>query len=1041
MTNRFTSLVSTSALGLGTVQVLVGLVLVTMAGCGGSGSSSGGGSGVSNGAMFVQTCSLGCSSGQTGQQVSCALVSAYVNQDIAIYFSEDVDPASITSSSVKLVDVNSGGVPTGLRLVDPLNPRKVIFRPTVAFDVSGTAAFGFEANRTYRILVPGTAQGDPGPFIKSRGGKSNQSRLQCEIQTSLGVTDFIPGPPTFEARVDQAIPSTPNPNDTVPNILASGATDVWRNSTIRLIFNDLMNPATLAPGGVASFVTVQVDLDGDTSTTADRTPLFGSWVVQQDTTSLKTTMIFTATNGIPSSGDILLGPLRKVVVNVPSDLRDLNDNPLANATVPTNPVAFTPEYVSLPSATLPDADGEQFANQDFYDATRSSAEWGGGKLTRGYGGGSGRLGELVVKTGQTVTLNTDSQTFPLLTQPGYDILNNLKVGVDYFPGQPGLGPVVPPPLVLTDGIFEFSSVRIATGGTLLITGLKPARLFSRGSISIQGLLDISGRSALVQSSVVADGGAGGAGGPNGGAGGKGATRHSTTTAALITIGALNITDPSIAVTGFGASGTGVGNIADLAAGAGGIPNPNVMPTGTVTAPPTVGDLLISVPAGACTSQQVSSPGGGGAYSTDGGAAIPATPTPTTDPSTGSLSNFPAVFAAGGATGALGIEPPGAPPVVRSLVPELGLLRGGAGGGGGGRSMFGTDAGGFPPMCMGPSVNLLNFRDHSAAGGGGGGGAIEIESGRTLTISGLLDASGGDGGSGAPPLTIIPPETRQRGASPGGGGAGGAVRAIAQVIDLTGTTQVRIDVAGGLGGSNYINCRGGAGGLGLIRMEASVEVLSGASEAPHINPSDLLTVGPEAINILSVGTWPQPRRRPESFTGAVSCWIKPAGNFFQVVFKEDDLLNVDPTQRYAWNMDIRYDSGSGEQNIKFRGPDANLPFTPTGGTPDFEAFLGNTLNYGIPFNQGSYLAVRFQGAQAVGNLSQPCSVSLDPVDGQVLANSLTPWVRHPSDLNDFSPRPNMVRFCVVFDTSLALFPNSIPSFIKGVTNLKIAAQPD
>lgn len=1021
--------------------LVLGLLLtLSVAGCGGSGS--GGGSGANSGAMYIQTCSLGCSSGQTGSQVSCALVSAYLNQDIAIYFSEEIDPASITSSSIKLVDVNSGAVPTGLRLVDPLNPRKVVFRPTVQFDSSGSASYGFDANRTYRVLVPGTEQGDLGPFIKSRGGKENQSRLQCEIQTSLGVTDFVPGQPSFEVRVDQAIPSTPNPNDTNPNILANGATDVWRNSTIRIIFNDLMNPATMAPGGIATFVAIFVDLDGDGSTTGDRIPVQGSWVVQQDPLLLKSTMTFTSATGLPSAGNPALGPQRKIAILVPQDLRDLSDNTLANATTPSTPVLFTPEAVNLAAATLPDADGEQFTTLDLYDATRSSAEWGSGKLTRGYGGGSGRLGELVVAAGQTVTLNTDSQAFPLPSQPGRDILDNLVPGVDYTP------PSLPAPLVITDGIFEFSSIRIAQGGTLLVTGSKPARIFSRGSINIAGLFDISGRTPLAQSSQLADGGAGGAAGPNGGAGGKGATRASVTITALLNLAAfpaITITDPNITVTGFGANGVGVGNTVGLANGAGGIPNPNNLPTSIVADTATLGDLTMSAPTGGgCSSAQVASPGGGGGYASDGLPAVPATPTATSSGPVAGLSNLPSVVASGGPSGALGIEAPGAPIVVRALTPELGLLRGGGGGGGGGRSLYGTDAGGFPPnFCTGATVNLSSYKDHSAGGGGGGGGAAEIESGRTITISGLLDASGGDGASGAAVDPTLPTadSTRRRGASPGGGGAGGAVRALAQVIELTGTTQPRIDVGGGAGGTNYINCRGGAGGIGLIRLETSTVPLVPASVAPHLFPTDALVVGPNAQNILTVGTWAQPRRRPECFTGATSCWIKPSGNFFQVVFTEDDLLNVDPTKRYAWNMDLRYDPGTGEQLIKFRGPDTNLPFTPGPGQQDFEQFLGNTLNYGIPAIQGSYLAVRFQGAQSLGVLAQPCSVSLDPIDGQVLANSLTPWVRHPSDLNDFNPRPNMVRFCVVFDTSLALIPNSIPSFIKGVTNLKIEAQPD
>jgi hypothetical protein len=187
-------------------------------------------------------------------------------------------------------------------------------------------------------------------------------------------------------RVDEAIVSTENPNDTIPNVEAQGATDVWRNSTIRFSFNDIMNPATLAPNGHATFVTIEVDLDGDPDTTADRVPLPGSYVVNQDTVALTTSMVFTATNGIPSSGNPLLNPSpRKIIVTLPPDLRDLAGNQLGNPQV----VAFTPEFVPLFPVVLPDKDGENFTDQTNFDAAHSSAEWTGGKLNRGYGGGSG----------------------------------------------------------------------------------------------------------------------------------------------------------------------------------------------------------------------------------------------------------------------------------------------------------------------------------------------------------------------------------------------------------------------------------------------------------------------------------------------------------------------------------------------------------------------------------------------------------------------------------------------------------------------------
>jgi hypothetical protein len=168
-------------------------------------------------------------------------------------------------------------------------------------------------------------------------------------------------------------------------------------------------------------------------------------------------------------------------------------------------------------------------------------------------------------------------------------------------------------------------------------------------------------------------------------------------------------------------------------------------------------------------------------------------------------------------------------------------------------------------------------------------------------------------------------------------------------------------------------------------------------------------------------------------------MKPTVSAFQILFADDDPTNPDPDLQYGWNMDVVYDPGTGPVNIKFRGPDTNLPF-PMSTAPDFEHFLGNTLNYGVPAGTGSYLAVRFQGVQVVGALQQPCNLNLNPSGGEVLLGSLTPWVRHPADLNQFNPKPNAVRFSVIFDTSLVT-PNSIPFFIKGVTNLKILAQPD
>jgi hypothetical protein len=1046
--------------GLGATATSLVLILTlassALVGCSGGGSSS---NGFSSNPMFVETCSLGCSGGSGGSQVSCGFVATYVNQDIAIYFSEEVDPATLTAATLNIFDLVSGAVPPGLRLIDPLNPRKIVFRPNVTFDAQGNASFGFGADRTYRVIVPGQSQGDPGPFIKSKGGKTNQSRLQCDIRTTLGVTDLVPGAPTVRVFVDQANLATPNPNDIIANQEVTethSVSDVWRLSTIRLEFNDVMNPATLAPGGQASFITVKTDLDGDLTTTNDQVPLAGSWVVQQSTAALTTKMTFTSSSGIPSSGDPALNDQpRRVVVTVPTEVRDLAGNGVGN---PFG-FSFTPEFVLLPAVILPDANGENFTDTTFYDATRSGAEWGSGKLTRGYGGGSGRLGELHIGPAETLTLNTNSQVFPLASQAGYDILDNLQPGVDYFPGHPESGPVLPDPITITDGTFEFTTITIETGGKLILRGTNPARIFSRGSINMAGIIDLSGTTPAAHASDLLPGGDAGIPGAGGGAGGEGASRADTTDFSLLQTpagalnpGGVNIDETMINVHKNGFTGIGIGGNTNLAPGSGGVANPFNLPTSSLLEPPFIQDLSLSDAGGSCKSLQVASPGGGGGYARDGGAADPRTPIPF---SKTAINNLPSVTAGGGASGAIGIEPPSAPAIVRTLNYIAGFLRGGSGGGGGGLSLYETESAGFAPgFCVGSGTQLQSYLDHSGAGGGGGGGALQLVSGRTISVSGLIDASGGDGGS----ATAIPGSgnARTARAMPGGAGSGGAVRLQGQFVTLIGTTQTRIDVAGGVGGvSSNLNSwasppptppptvlsRGGDGGPGLVRLEASLEVLTPAGEAPLVGPTTPAIVGPNSENILSVANWGLPKRRPECFSGAISCWIKPTGNFFQIVFVHDDLLNADPTKRYGWNMDLRYDNGSGEQLIKFRGPDANLPFTPTVSQPDFEHFLGNTLNYGVPGSAGSYLAVRFQGAQSLGTPANPCNVLLTGVDAQILAGSLTPWVRHPGDLNSFNPRPNMVRYSVVFDTSLALPPNSIPSFIKGVTNLAIRAQPD
>jgi hypothetical protein len=139
-------------------------------------------------------------------------------------------------------------------------------------------------------------------------------------------------------------------------------------------------------------------------------------------------------------------------------------------------------------------------------------------------------------------------------------------------------------------------------------------------------------------------------------------------------------------------------------------------------------------------------------------------------------------------------------LVRTLSPELGLLRGGGGGGGGGAHLQFTQINGRTDNCSitipaGNPAQIVSYMAHSSAGGGGGGGGLQIAAGRRLVLTGILDASGGDGGSGTfPPGAGNPNDLAQA----GGGGAGGSVLIQSQRVQIL-AVPARISVDGGEGG--------------------------------------------------------------------------------------------------------------------------------------------------------------------------------------------------------------------------------------------------
>lgn len=1070
------------------------------------------------GAMFIEACSLNCiNSGTVGSLVTCGVHNTFQNQEIGVLFSKDIDIDTVNDLTFLISDTQTAAFPPGDFVIDSNNPRRVIFRPLLDFDQNGNPVFGFGFNRTYNINIPGSSQGSPPPYIQSTEGQGNESKLFCTITTDQGITDPVPGKPSVQIFVD-----TLSGNDQP----AQGAVDVLTTSKITFVFNDVMDIGTLVVNGQSiGFLNVFVDTDGNLQDPSDQIPIAGSYAYFIDLSTLTTTVAFTASSGLPTKGNDPLNP-RLIVVNVLGPIADIAGNTISNP----GQTAFTPEGAVLPPQILPAPGGEGFTSTTLRDAKRTGAEWGtatSGRLTPGNGGGSGRLGDLVIGAGQTVTLKSgptkargtltlsgnpqnndtlflngstpliyknnqvtgtviaggiaieahppytsyslselvnflNSSVDPLLSVASYWLESGNVVVIEYkvagtvgnaytFSVVPGAfinnwtasGPTLaagedfqtfdsfdtltnfdfqttpagtPPDIEISNGIFEFSFLSIASGGRLQFLGTPVPRIFVRGQALIQGTIDVSGNSPNPHPSSAPPGQRGATGGPLAGKGGNGGDRRDYTGSNLLSL-APGSTTLSAAVKnpgGFiqGRIGQGVALVGSLGAGPGGVQWPTLFPNSTTF----FNDFET---ASSCESEQIAAPGGGGAYSQNGqpGVAVALNPL-----SSQGGSNVPPPTA-GGDAAALGIEPPGAPPDIRKLTPKKGYLRGGSGGGGGGTSIAQTtsDGAGAGDPCLGSGAVIDIFRDQSGAGGGGGGGAIQIAVGSSAQIAGLIDASGGDGGSAQDTAAPI----NDQSAAPGGGGSGGAVLLQAKNMQFNVFAPPRISVAGGFGGSDNTGSLGGTGGAGLLRLETKPPLPDLNQVYTLLNPVDV-PGGPTFNVFASVGNWAVERTFPDSYSGAQSCWFRPVGvNFYKIVFDQDLPPNL------GWDMDLLLKVGAATQTVSYR-TDGLAP-----GSQSYEEFWGTEIAPDLtPGASSAPVVVRFQGARLSQSVSDFCALDPNEPTTGILFGSTTAWVQHPAELNAFNPPPDIIRFAVLFDSA-------DPDFVKlvGVTNLRIFVTPD
>ncbi|RMH02023.1 MAG: hypothetical protein D6702_09630 [Planctomycetota bacterium] len=910
-------------------------------------------------------CSLGCGGG------TCAVNQIATNQDIVFTFNDDVDPATVSFSTISVVEVANGSTPPGEFLV---SGRKVIFRPQLIENEAGIQ-FGFDEGANYRVTLLASPESS---VVRSVIGRPNLTPISCVVSTS-GIIDLVPGRPRVEITPNGDDPPTTSEFDIV------------------MVFNDLMQKDQLVDPVTGDSPSVSVSVVDDSQpsgTVVVKVP--GTFSVEFDQNALLTTLRFHPLAPFPGG----MGGLRNLRVDFSSQIADIANNFLAN------PGA---NLVPLPDRTSQNGSFvESFDDGLMEDPDGSTAGlWNGvaGAVDSGYdpvagvhkGGGSGILG--VFEPSEDFVFSTDSQDMVTIT-----------------------GETV----TITDGVFMFERIHIPAGVTVSATGSKPLRLYSRGACVIEGVLDLSGAAAPANFGKYfprfderlddpvtgtsestggvfefeAQGGEPGAGNCSGGAGGRGGKawyvldgvrdpgeppgepdyydENLTSWVEGQVDPVNNPPDPNrflaaaLPTTGrwisvHGRPGQGVG-----AAPTGGDPELNYAQLageralgagmGSWAWPP----LTDAIPdAGFTTLTPIKSHfdsvsgtwehyarhrargGGGGGYWTEGeqgnafvaGSVDPLLnllPAPVNDPANGiwEFNDFLDLDAHGGggtpdAAGGAYTLPPG----IETLDPDQGLLLGGAGGGGAGCSRHGSyHDGGFRPDGL-----IDTFRDCDGAGGGAGGGALQIQAGGRFSLSGLVTVEGGAGGDSefmlqlpyTDPAAILlgPP-----GDAGGGGGSGGAI-----LLQTSGTLTVAPDafrLDGGRGGKGSAGNHGGAGGAGVMRFETPTGSESLATLQGMVSPDvsvDLAPIGsPGQPNVAVLqASMPGPTGDVGVFngnaSGVVSSWFAPT----------NDILLLDFT---GYRIQVRYDNGTGPQTITYDGDDLSPePSTTPGTTPIWVAF--------------------------------------------------------------------------------------------------------
>ncbi|MBL8751279.1 MAG: hypothetical protein JNK78_19130 [Planctomycetes bacterium] len=677
--------------------------MTSLAGCSGGSGEVGSSTfrcvgGTAN-AICMQNCNLGCS--DTG----CARTDIAQNEILIFQFSQDIDPASVSPSSIRLRTV-SGDQPVGEFLV---NGNQVEFVPTLQV-IGGQTFFGFTAGETYTMTIPGA--GSPS-VVRSTSGKPFAKTLSCTFRSSQGIVDLNGVPP----RATMISPTVSQ--------LGGAPQDI----PIVLEFNELIDATPF--GGGNSPVTFQVRRTIETSDPNDGdavecdfasapVALAGSTRLDFDAARLISVVTFTPTSPLP--------PNVCIEVAVTTAVADLSGRS-------AQPQQFSFLTVRLPQVEVPVP--EEFDTTQFFDDESSAATWGGGQAVFAKIGGDARHGTFSPSLGTAQGLINGKQTFLFNTD------NTLIPATNTITGAP---------LTVSNGRYFFDKMVVPSDVRLRFVGSWPPVFTVAGRLDIQGEIDVAGQSVPVVASPGANGQAGGAGGVFGGAGGKGGDRPLSSPGAAPN-GADGVAARVLAGHAYTSSAAATGGRGSSVFPASGLATDLIYPplpfiiaySASAAAGGGGGGFVNAGGLGRVVSNNF--PNGASAMGPDaaGGAAMQLFPFPVVPGLDRSSMHFLVGGAGGGGAGSHGCFSPSSNKV---------LVGGGGGGGGGGAiALRAGDSLRLAPtglvLASGggtPNSNATAFSAAPGPGGGGSGGSVVLQTGRVSDLLGIIDVRGGTGGN-------------------------------------------------------------------------------------------------------------------------------------------------------------------------------------------------------------------------------------------------------------------------------------------------------